>query len=318
MSDDPSRSPALYLVLGFMAGVLATVSVYVGYEVLLKPAPPRPTPTATAAPPSTTLALAPSPSPTPEAAPAAATPAPSPQAAANTKVAAATVPVAPPPKPPAAKGPAPGAKGPAPGARPSAAPVTGPQLAALLTQAEAASTAGNFDQAVQRYDEALKLDPGNAKAKEGRASAAGAVDALRRSFSFELTTAENVKGSPKSLDGFESDGVEVKRAPQVLGRIEFEVTPVHVKPGDTYSVKVFLVNAGKKDIKIDAMNLTRSLNGARTRSIDTPRTPQVVPKQRALVDVLGGVWAEETTSWSIEVIVKSNRGDTYQNQVVWK
>jgi hypothetical protein len=315
MSDDPSRSPALYLILGFMAGVLATVSVYVGYEVLLKPAPPRSSPAATTAPPSTTLALAPSPSPTPETSPAAATPSPSPEAAPNTKLAAAAVPVAPPPKPPAAKGPAPTAR---PAARPSVAPVTGPQVAALLGQAEAASAAGNFDQAVQRYDDALKLDPQNAKAREGRASAAGAVDALRRSFSFELTTAENVKGSPKNLDGFESDGVEVKRAPQVLGRIEFEVTPVHVKPGDTYSVKVFLVNAGKKDIKIDAMNLTRSLNGARTRSIDTPRTPQVVPKQRALLDVLGGVWAEETTSWSIEVIVKSNRGDTYQNQVVWK
>ncbi len=303
MSDSPARSPLLLLALGFMAGVLTSVGGYVGWEVL-KPGPVRPTPAPTA-PPSTEAALA-TPAPSPSVAEA--TPAEAPP---TTERAASPPPPAPTPAPKPLVG-----KMKVPERKP--VPDLSVQAGELADQGNGAASTGNYEQALVYFDEALKLDPGNAKAKAGKATAQAAATALRRSFVFDLTAAENIKGQPGRLAGFDTDGVEVKRAAQVPGRIEFEVAPARVKPGDRFLVRVFLRNTGKKDIKIKEMNVSRAINGIRNAMSPTIRAKEVNPQARALLDELPGVWASDTSAWVLDVVVVSNRGDNYQNQLVWK
>jgi hypothetical protein len=49
-----------------------------------------------------------------------------------------------------------------------------------------------------------------------------------------------------------------------------------------------------------------------------PLTKDVAPQQRALLRELPDLWKEDTASWSMEVVVRTIRGETYRNQVNWK
>jgi len=305
---DSSRSPFLLLTLGFMAGILVAVGGYVGWEVL-RPVASRATPSPSPEqPPSTEAAASPVPTAAPTQPPVAeSTPSEPPLEPA--KVAEA---------PPAGAKPRPGKAKP-PEQKPVALePDVAAQVSDLLTEGDSAVGGGNYEQAAVYYEEALKLDPVSAKARTGKAGALSAATALRKSFLFDLTAAENLKGTPGRLDGFDTDGVEVKRAAQVPGRIEFDVAPTKVKPGDRFTIRVFLRNTGKKDIKIKEMNVSRAVNGLRTAISPMPRAKEVAPRSRTLLDEMPGVWVADTSTWTLDVAVVSSRGDTYQNQLVWK
>ena len=42
------------------------------------------------------------------------------------------------------------------------------------------------------------------------------------------------------------------------------------------------------------------------------------PPRRAKLLESSDIWKEDTTSWSMEVVVRTARGETYKNSVVWK
>lgn len=255
MSEPSGRSPAVYLVLGLVLGVLMSVAgAWVAWRILQPPAT-KPTQTLPPPPPQT---LATMPAPTPEPSPVA-------EASASPPPAPEPEPAALKPKPPAPK------------------PVVPPPVAALLSKAQAAVAEHKYEDAGALFDEILKQDPSNAAARAGRSAAL----ALRKAFVLAFPSAENVKGSPGKLEGFDPGGVEVKRAAEVPGRVDLEVAPAHVKPGDRFTVKIYLINTGKKAIKIKEVDVTRTVNGSRTASSVAPR-------------------------------ITSARGDSYLNEVVWR
>lgn len=284
------QSPVLYLAFGLLAGVgLSAIAALVLWQVMsppsaLKQAPPPPAPTTASPPPAP-----PTPEPTPE-------PPPSPLEAEAPKPVVAAPPVAArtPPKP-----------------KPK--PLT-PEVASLLKQANSASQEHRYEVAAGLYDEILKRDPQNAQARAWKANA----NALRRTFIESRPEAENVKGSPGRLQGFDTGDVEVKRPADVPARLELDVSPARVKPGDGYTVKIYLLNTGKKTIKINDMNVAKTVNGTRSAASVMPRAKEIEPKDRALLDVLLGVWADDTASWSLQVLVRTSRGDSYLNEIVWK
>jgi hypothetical protein len=44
----------------------------------------------------------------------------------------------------------------------------------------------------------------------------------------------------------------------------------------------------------------------------------VAPRDTAQLLLLPDFWKEDTTSWSMEVVVRTTRGETYKNEVSWK
>ncbi|HVR70933.1 MAG TPA: hypothetical protein VMT87_08815 [Vicinamibacteria bacterium] len=139
-----------------------------------------------------------------------------------------------------------------------------------------------------------------------------------RPFVLGISVVESLKPSDPDVPGFQPGGVGVKRAPEIPGRVDFEVSPPQVKAGDRYAVKVFLVNDGGKPIAIDGLNVAMVADGRRSARDMPPRARNVAPRERALLAELPGVWQDGLDSWALEVAVTSKRQDRYTNTLNWK
>jgi len=321
-----SSSPVgLYAAIGLgaivvLGGAFAAWRFLAAPRPAATPAPISEAELARAVPPTPAPAATPAAEPTPEPMEAASIPPPLPSAAAATPAPAPT-PVAPTPRPtpsPVAATPTPKATPrPAPPATPppSAEQVRAQQVAGLLGQADAALGGGQYDAAVGHLDEALRIDPQNARAAADRARAVTLRDAARRKFVPGRTIVKTEKAAG-ALVGFE--GADVK-TPDVSGRIEFEMSPSSgLRPGDPYSLKFYLVNDGRKTIKIGGITATTIVNGTGSGAGVAPSVKAVDPKERALLGEISGVWKDGTTSWSAEVVVTANKADSLKSTLAWR
>jgi tetratricopeptide (TPR) repeat protein len=211
------------------------------------------------------------------------------------------------------------------------------QLNAYLGQADAALAAKNYDGAIGLYDEALKIDAQNNRAVMGRSAAIQARALAQagpgpgpgaggggRGFVASRTSAqsqEQRQGSNVPAGFEDSKEVEVKKGSQAAelpGKIHFDVSPDNVRPGDKYTVKVFMQNEGDAPIQVQSMLVTTKTNGKGISGPVPPRTAAVAPGQRALLLETSDVWREDTSAWTMEVSVRTARGERYTNQVTWK
>jgi eukaryotic-like serine/threonine-protein kinase len=213
------------------------------------------------------------------------------------------------------------------------------ELNGLLAQADQALSSQKYDQAIALYDQALAKDPANQRAALGRTSAVSAkavAEAAERAGSatgpappvgkhFATGRTEAKSGGPKGGSvpaGFEdTPGVVAKSATaaaELPGKLSFDIAPEKVKAGDRYTVKVSLHNEGTAPIQISSMIVTTVVNGRRIQAPVPPLAKEVAPAQTALILSPSDVWRDDTTSWSMEVLVQTVRGDTYKNKVEWK
>jgi hypothetical protein len=129
------------------------------------------------------------------------------------------------------------------------------------------------------------------------------------------TVIENLKGVKASVPGFDSSGVGVRRAPEVPGHLDVEMTPEEVRPGESYAVRIFLANDGRKTIQLNSLNVAVVADGKRSARGLSPRTREIAPRERVLLAELPGVWKEGLESWSVEVNATSNKQDSYRNHL---
>lgn len=303
-------------------------------RALRQPTParvPSPPPTTIAAAPPSTEAPAPVETPPVEASPV---PAPPPTILEEVVVVPQATPSAAKPSPAASRPPTPSpaasasprpsprtaAASPPPATPPPVAPAAQPgasQIAGLLGQAAAAVSARQFDGALAAFDEVLRIDPQNASAAQGRAAAQDAAATYKRGFAAGRTSLSG-KEAKSDLGGFDTSGVKVAKVPDYSGRIEFEVTPPRVLPGDTYTVKIFLVNDGKKAFKIGSVTVATLVNGSRSGGPIAARAREIEPRDRVLLDERTAEWAGNTTSWTMEAVVGSDRDATFTNRLNWR
>ena len=210
------------------------------------------------------------------------------------------------------------------------------QVTALLTNAENAFMEQKFDAAISLYDQVLALDPSNQRAGIGKANALGAKAMSQaaasaggrvvagKAFVAGKTTASSVETRTASAvpEGFEeSAGVVVKRGTQAAdlpGKVVFDVDPDQVKPGDRYTIKISLLNEGNAPIAIADMTITTTINGRSASGPFRPQAAEVAPRQKTLLASLPDVWKEEITAFSMEVVVRTRKGEAYKNQLAWK
>jgi pSer/pThr/pTyr-binding forkhead associated (FHA) protein len=317
----PASSPMRGIVIAIAIVAILVAGGYFVWRGL------RPTRTAlvtkTPAPAPTTLSAVTLPSAAPATPPPVVeTPAPAPPVEEVVTIVKSPSPRLPSPSPSAGK-PSPSPKGqptPGPVATPAGpspeeqrAQAVATQVAGLLGQADAAAAA-RPDEAARLYEEVLKLDPQNARASAGKTATQGAAAAARKRFAAGRTSILSAKART-DVSGFESADVQVADAP---GRIDFEATPAGVKPGDTYAVKVYFANESRKPIKVKSLSVSTTTNGARSGGPATPRAREIAPGQRILVGEVNGAWKDGTTSWSTDVVLVSERNDSYRNQVSWR
>jgi serine/threonine-protein kinase len=207
------------------------------------------------------------------------------------------------------------------------------QVNTLLGQAETAFNSQKYDAAIALYDEVLKLDPQNQRAGIGKANALGAKAMAQaastspqtagRSFVAGKTQASSSQTKSGSLPpGFEeTPGVVVKKGTQAAelpGKVDFDITPDSPKAGEKYTVQINFANDGAAPIQIASMIVTTTINGKKRSGPVPPQAKVVAPRQTAQLLLLPDFWKDDTTSWSMEVIVRTTRGETYRNQVEWQ
>jgi FHA domain-containing protein len=301
MAPAPRKGPPMGLLIG--GGLVAAAAVAAGGWWLLARATAAPE-RERATPPATVADARPVARPSAAADPAASRPVPAPDVPVEEEVT-----IVPPtravvsPTPAASRAPAP---------TPPAVVAAG-----LAGRAEASRHAGDLDGAEALFDQALRADPGNAAAAAGKAVVTSARAAARKAFMPGRTEVQTQRAK-SDMAGFDTADVSVKKAPDFSGRIEFAVSPARVKPGDNYSVQIYLVNEGKKAIKVSGVSVTTNLNGWPSARPVASRVKEVAPSQRALLEEISGAWPEEVNSWSTEVMVTANKGDSLKNLLIWK
>jgi archaellum component FlaG (FlaF/FlaG flagellin family) len=139
-----------------------------------------------------------------------------------------------------------------------------------------------------------------------------------RTFVLGTTIMESLRSVGHDLDGFETSGVGVKRAPKVEGQIELVMQPAAVEAGKPYSVMVYLKNDGKKAIDVDEMKVSMIVDGKWSTRPLPPKARQVRPKQRVLLEELPGVWRPGVSDWAVEAVVTSKGQDVYRNRLTWQ
>jgi hypothetical protein len=84
-----------------------------------------------------------------------------------------------------------------------------------------------------------------------------------------------------------------------VGKLEFEVLPTAVRPEDPFVVRLYVVNQGRKSVRIRGLELVTVEDGRRTKAPVELLEDEVDPRVRALVAEYSGIWSP-VDSWSLE------------------
>jgi tetratricopeptide (TPR) repeat protein len=211
------------------------------------------------------------------------------------------------------------------------------EINTLLSKATSAFSADKFDEAINLYDEVLKMDPGNSAAQTGKigattgkkAAAAAAAAAVAPPVpsapsgkSFVVGRTEKKAGGPSGLGaaGFgESAGVKsATQAVDMPGSINFELQPKSPRPGDAYKVVVKFVNEGSAPIALNGLTVRMSINGRGVGAAQPLAVSSVAPGDTAVIYSAGEVWSDSITEWAYTATVTGPKGESYKNTVTWK
>ncbi|HEX9187662.1 MAG TPA: hypothetical protein VGB87_11345, partial [Vicinamibacteria bacterium] len=189
----------------------------------------------------------------------------------------------------------------------------------LVEQAETAFGSRQYDAAIAGLDNALRLEPGNPRATSLRADATRRRDLARRRFLAGPTAVQTQKAQKAdSLAGFDTGDADLRKAPDFSGRLEFEMTPpTGIEAGDAWTLRVYVVNDGKKAIRISGVTLGTTVNGAGSGGSVPARAREIAPQQRVLVAEATGSWRDGTTAWSTEATVAAGK-DSLKSTLTWR
>jgi len=211
------------------------------------------------------------------------------------------------------------------------------EINTLLSKATAAFGSDKFDEAINLYDEVLKLDPGNGPAQSGKigattgkkaaaaasaAAAAPAAPAAPSGRSFSVGRTDKKAGGPSGLSaaGFgEAAGVKsATQAADMPGSLSFELQPKNPRPGDNYKVIVKFTNEGSAPIQLNGLTVRMSINGKGTGAAQPLAVSSVAPGDTAIIYSANDVWSDSITEWAYTATVSGPKGETYRNTVTWK
>ena len=153
-----------------------------------------------------------------------------------------------------------------------------------------------------------------APASQPRVSATAAAPpvaaAAARGFTPDATSVATPpsRGGPAGFDGVAG------RAAQFQGRMEFEVLPPTVRPGDPFVVRIHLRNEGRKSVKIRGLVLAAVVDGRRTPASATPLMREVQGQSRGLVAEYSAVWASPR-EWVLEAVVTADKDETVTSRL---
>ena len=135
-----------------------------------------------------------------------------------------------------------------------------------------------------------------------------------RVFVVEPSRVLSGKAARAEVAGFDQGDVSLHQAPEFQGRLEWTFAPPEVRPGDPYSLAVFLVNEGRK-ARVDRVTVTEITSAGRRGGMVVPGVRELRPGQRAVLYERTGVWPGEPGPWALEVVVTTSKGDACRGRL---
>jgi len=135
-----------------------------------------------------------------------------------------------------------------------------------------------------------------------------------RARTFTADTTSVATPAAGGIEGFDSSDVSSRRPPQFVGRMEFEVLPPAVRPGEPFVVRIHLRNDGRRGVKVRAVSLAAVVDGRRDAAPVKPLQREVPPQSRVLVAEYSGV-GSEAPSWALEAVVTTDRNETVSSRL---
>jgi hypothetical protein len=101
-------------------------------------------------------------------------------------------------------------------------------------------------------------------------------------------------------------------------RLTLEVVPNHVLPGEPYVVEVRLANEDARPLRVASLSVVDTTNGQRRGAPAVPLEREVKPGRQAVVHRIAGTWPSDLSTWTLEVFVTAEGGDTLKGMVTWR
>jgi tetratricopeptide (TPR) repeat protein len=133
-----------------------------------------------------------------------------------------------------------------------------------------------------------------------------------RGFTAELTKVTAPGGGGPA--GFDPPEVRTSRTPQFNGRVEFEVLPPAVRPGEPFVVRIHLRNEGRKSVKIRSLQIAAVVDGRRTPALPKLLLREVQGQSRGLVAEYSAVW-DGARDWMLETVVTADKDETVASRL---
>ena len=207
-------------------------------------------------------------------------------------------------------------------------------IAAFLRHAAVFTEAGEFDLAIQAYDQAIDHDPGNIDfmilreqvvemrdtAKHGGTGTGSAGPlAIRESRTEYLPSVSAFDSGrfPETSGGVPSR--RATRAPEFPGELVIGLRPRRVEPGDPYVVTVRLYNKGNRVIGVQSVEVLFRADGKLEErgARHAPRVRRVNPRDTALLWERQGVWQEGQVPGGVDVTVHLIDGARVTKTISW-
>ncbi|MCL4817872.1 MAG: serine/threonine protein kinase [Vicinamibacteria bacterium] len=137
-----------------------------------------------------------------------------------------------------------------------------------------------------------------------------------RSFTPGKTTLTGVavgKGGPA---GFDTAGVT--KPAEFVGQVLFEPSPDTVRPGEPFTVRVVMVNEGRKGVDLKSVSANAYAGGRRIPLTAALAVTELKPGQRAVVTEIQASLPENVPSWLLDVTITSDKGENYRSQLTLK
>jgi len=130
-------------------------------------------------------------------------------------------------------------------------------------------------------------------------------------------TVVRTKESESAPAGFDTGDVAVAEAPRNFGDLSFEVDPVSPRPGEPYSIKLFISNTGRRKLKTQSVSLVQKVDGETKPEVWAPEL-ELGPGERALLKEVTGSWPEGVDAWRLQVTVQTATGDKLECRLSWR
>jgi hypothetical protein len=137
---------------------------------------------------------------------------------------------------------------------------------------------------------------------------AAAAGTQRPARSFEAGPTLVMPPTPLAM-GFDSGGRAASPTPAFTGELRFEVIPAIVRPGDSFVVRIHLLNEGRRTLLVRSIVATTGDLVQRVPAVLRTIDGEVPAQQSRVLAEYSGEW-RDVSMWVLEAVVKSERGGT--------